>query len=102
MTPEAVHYGWAEEINAARQDTLLSAYAIHPERFVRKVPEPPLLPRKAWINPPSVKAEHEKASEVKLITPGDTGMLSELCEIDGNHYIEMAAVMQNLTKEVLH
>lgn len=102
MTPEAVHYGWAEEINAARQDTLLSAYAIHPERFVRKVPEPPLLPRKAWINPPPVKAVHEKASEVKLITPGDSGMLSELCEIDGNHYIEMAAVMQNLTKEVLH
>ncbi len=102
MTPEAVHYGWAKEIRAARQDTLLSAYALHPERFVRKAPEPPLLPCEAWINPPPAKAEHEKASEVKLITPGDTGMLSELCKIDGNHYIEMAVIMQNSTKEVLH
>ena len=102
MTPEAVHYGWAEEINAARQDTLLSAYALHPERFVRKAPEPPLLPREAWINPPPVKAVHEEVSEVKLFTPGDSGMLSELCKIDGNQYIEMAAIMQNSTKEVLH
>ena len=41
--------------NAARQDTLLSAYALHPERFVRKAPEPPLLPREAWINPSPVR-----------------------------------------------
>jgi putative transposase len=101
MTPEAVHYGWAKEINAARQDTLLSAYAMHPERFVRKAPKPPLLPNEAWINPPPAKAVHEEVSEVKLFTPGDR-MLSELLEIDGNHYIEMAAIMQNSTKEVLH
>ncbi len=102
MTPEAVHYGWAKEIRAARQDTLLLAYAMHPERFVRKAPEPPLLPSEVWINPPPVKAVHEEVSEVALFTPDDTGMLSELCEIDRNHYIEMAAIMQNSTKEVLH
>jgi len=102
MTPQAVHYGWAEEINAARQDTLLSAYALHPERFVRKAPEPPLLPREVWINPPPAKAVQEKVSEVRFFTPGDTGMLSELLEIDGNDNIEMAAIMQNSTKEVLH
>jgi len=102
MTPEAVHYGRAEEINTARQDTLLSAYALHPERFVRKTPVPPLLPSEVWINPPPAKVEHEKVSEVKLITPEDTGMLSELCKINENHHTEMAAIMQNSTKEVLH
>src|SRR2546428_841070 len=41
MTPEAVHYGRAPEIVAARQKTLLAAYALHPERFVRRPPSPP-------------------------------------------------------------
>ena len=29
-----------------------NAYAAHPERFVRKHPEPPKLPTAVWINPP--------------------------------------------------
>ena len=41
MTPESVHYGYAEQIREARGRTLLAAYAAHPERFVRKPPEPP-------------------------------------------------------------
>ena len=28
------------------------AYAAHPERFVRKPPQPPALPTEVWINPP--------------------------------------------------
>ena len=31
---------------------LSTAYAAHPERFVRKVPDPPALPTVAWINEP--------------------------------------------------
>ncbi len=30
----------------------MSAYAAHPERFVRKAPEPPALPTVAWMNRP--------------------------------------------------
>jgi len=29
-----------------------AAYAAHPERFVRKPPEPPNLPSGSWINKP--------------------------------------------------
>jgi putative transposase len=55
MTPYAVHHGLAPQIVAARQDTLLDAYARHPERFVRRAPRPPILPEEAWINPPARK-----------------------------------------------
>jgi putative transposase len=52
LTPATVHYGKAEQVVAMRQETLLAAYRAHPERFVRRPPQPPALPRQAWINPP--------------------------------------------------
>jgi putative transposase len=52
MTPEIVHRGRGEQVRAARQVVLTDAYAAHPERFVRKHPEPPKLPTAVWINPP--------------------------------------------------
>jgi len=55
MTPEAVHCGRAAEIVVARKQTLLAAYGLHPERFVRRPPSPPVLPSAAWINPPQGK-----------------------------------------------
>jgi putative transposase len=51
-TPADVHYGRAEIIRAQRGNVLNAAYAAHPERFVRKAPEPPALPTVAWINEP--------------------------------------------------
>ncbi len=51
-TPADVHYGRAELVRARRADVLSLAYAAHPERFVRKPPEPPQLPGPAWINRP--------------------------------------------------
>jgi len=44
MTPEVVHYGLAKEVFQARKKVLLAAYEAHPERFVRKVPAPLVLP----------------------------------------------------------
>ena len=52
MTPEMVHRGRAPEVRAQRATVLADAYAAHPERFVNKRPEPPLLPTAVWINPP--------------------------------------------------
>lgn len=52
MTPEAVHYGRADELYAARAAVLRQAYDTHPERFVNHLPVPPPLPTAAWINPP--------------------------------------------------
>jgi putative transposase len=52
-TPASVHYGHHESIRVARADVLAAAYTRHPERFVRKHPEPPTLPEAAWINRPA-------------------------------------------------
>ena len=52
MTPAAVHYGQSATLTAQRQATLKSAYAAHPERFVKGPPKPPQVPTAVWINPP--------------------------------------------------
>jgi putative transposase len=51
-TPADVHYGRAEAVRAKRAEVLTGAYLLHPERFVRKPPEPPALPTEVWINEP--------------------------------------------------
>jgi putative transposase len=51
-TPADVHYGRAGAVRAARAKVLTDAYVAHPERFVRKHPEPPALPGAVWINKP--------------------------------------------------
>jgi putative transposase len=52
MTPAAGHDGRADTMRDARQRVLMAAYVAHPERFVRKPPQPPILPHAVWINPP--------------------------------------------------
>lgn len=52
MTPDQVHYGQAGAVHAARTEILKKAYHTNPERFVRKMPEPPPIPTATWINPP--------------------------------------------------
>lgn len=54
LTPEALHYGFAKDIQIARGEILRAAYEAHPERFVKKVPVPPLVPGAAWINKPKL------------------------------------------------
>jgi putative transposase len=56
-TPADVHYGTAEAIRDKRSTVLTDAYTTHPERFVRKHPEPPRLPTGSWINPPPTESE---------------------------------------------
>jgi putative transposase len=52
MTPAAVHFGLAGPLHQQRQQVLAQAYAAHPERFVKGVPQPPALPEVVWLNPP--------------------------------------------------
>ncbi len=52
-TPWDVHTGAAPGVRDLRAAVLTGAYAAHPERFVRKPPEPPRLPGPAWINRPA-------------------------------------------------
>jgi hypothetical protein len=42
----------ADQRIADRAQVLASAYAAHPERFVRGLPQPPARPTEVWINPP--------------------------------------------------
>ena len=72
MTPAMVHYGQAEHVLAARQETLLAAFRAHPERFVRRPPQPPTLPRQAWINPPVEKSTPQDRPESTIVTPGNS------------------------------
>jgi putative transposase len=51
-TAADVHYGRAEAVRQQRAGVLDAAFAEHPERFVRRPPEPPELPTAAWINKP--------------------------------------------------
>ena len=52
-TPADVHYGRALGRRTFRARVLDTAYAAHPDRFVRKPPEPPRLPGAASINRPT-------------------------------------------------
>lgn len=52
MTPNQLHYGQADTVHAARQQTLDQAFRNNPERFVSKPPQPPAVPTAVWINPP--------------------------------------------------
>ncbi len=50
-----MHYGLAEEKIRKRAAVLQRAYAKHPERFPRGVPQPPALPKEVWINKPQTE-----------------------------------------------
>lgn len=60
LTPAVVHCGRAAGVMQTRQAALMSAYMLHPERFVKGTPAPPELPKAAWINKPN--AEEKKAA----------------------------------------
>ncbi len=58
--PVDVHYGRAEAVQAVRADVLAAAYERHPERFVRKHPQPRPLPAAAWINKPPAQNQQQQ------------------------------------------
>lgn len=60
LTPEAVHYGLAQDIQIARGEILRAAYELHPERFVKRTPVPPALPEAVWINKPKLIIDSEE------------------------------------------
>jgi len=71
MTPTAVHDGRASAVRDARQRVLRAAYAVHPERFVRKPPQPPMLPHAVWINPPKAQAASQDRAGAMISTADD-------------------------------
>ncbi len=59
MTPDQVHFGQADAVHAARQNTLNRAFQENRARFVNQTPKPPAKPTAAWINPPSRNADRQ-------------------------------------------
>jgi putative transposase len=53
LTPYEVHHGLADVTLRHRAEVLASAFAAHPERFVRRAPMPAAPPVAAWINKPT-------------------------------------------------
>ena len=53
LTPATVHDGLGEGVRDQRQQVLAAAYAAHPERFVRGVPQPAPLPQGGLDQPAS-------------------------------------------------
>jgi putative transposase len=53
LTPATVHYRQDQRVQAKRQQVLQTAYATHPERFVRGRPTVQKLPTAVWINKPN-------------------------------------------------
>jgi putative transposase len=80
FTPHDVHYGLAEAKRAQRARVLAEAFARHPERFPRGLPQPRAVPSAVWINPPATvgdptKAENPLTQESRtaaIVDPGAT------------------------------
>ena len=61
-----LHYGLTQAIRDKRAGVLDTAYAAHPERFVRKPPEPPKIPEISWINRPDPRKSTSGRFPVRL------------------------------------
>ena len=59
LTPESVHYGFAEEVLLKRKDVLLKAFEENPQRFRNRKPTLQNLPKSVWINKPDNIEEME-------------------------------------------
>lgn len=76
MTPATVHGGQTTRVAQTRKEALATAFHAHPERFVRGMPQPPVVPEAAWINKPKTETgEVVLAGNVPI--PGVLGYGSE-------------------------
>jgi putative transposase len=69
LTPADVHFGRVDHALALHEDALRTAFAAHPERFVRGLPRVASPPAAVWINPPA--SSFELGAAVALETPSD-------------------------------
>ena len=60
LTPESVHYGFADDILENRKKVLLNAFEKNPKRFRFKKPKLKNLPKSVWINKPDNIENKEK------------------------------------------
>lgn len=104
MTPAAVHDGQAATMRDARQRVLLTAYAAHPERFVRKLPQPPMLPHAVWINPPKKPSASQDGAGATISTADGprVALNVEGLDVVSKTVIVSPHTITTSTDEVLH
>jgi len=61
-TPASMHFGTADDVQAARTTVLNAAYAANPRRFCNRRPAAPKMPTIAWINKPAITNDTQKKS----------------------------------------
>ena len=104
MTPIAVHDGRASMVRDARQQVLSAAYAAHPERFVRKPPQPPILPHAVWINPPKEESVSQDRAGATISTEDDRRVALKLAGllVPSDPVIVSPHAITTQTDEVVH
>jgi putative transposase len=70
LTPYEVHNGLAQKRREQRAGVLRQAYERYPQRFVRGLPNPALLPTAAWINKPKENSATQNAEVTKSSMTG--------------------------------
>jgi putative transposase len=70
LKPYEVHYGLAEKRREQRAAVLEQAYERNPQRFVRGLPKPALVPVAAWINKPREMPRPESSAALISLTAG--------------------------------
>jgi hypothetical protein len=61
MTPAMLHCGEVEAGTPVHKLTSSAALEAHPQRFVRGMPRPPVVPEAAWINKPEINSSVSEA-----------------------------------------
>jgi putative transposase len=104
MTPAAVHDGRATTMRDARQRVLMTAYAAHPERFVRKPPQPPVLPHAVWINPPKKQSASQDGAGATISIADDprVALTGEGIGVVSETVVVSPYAVTTPTHEVLH
>ena len=104
MTPAAVHEGRAATMRDARQQVLSTAYAAHPERFVRKPPQPPRLPHTVWINPPKGESTSQNRAGATISIADDprVALNGEGIGVVSETVVVSPHTITTSTDEVLH
>jgi hypothetical protein len=104
MTPAAVHDGRAKTMRDARQQVLMTAYAAHPERFVRQPPQPPMLPHAVWINPPKEPSTSQDRTGATILTADDqrVALNVEVFGVVSETVVVSPYAITTPTDEVLH
>lgn len=82
LPPYIVHQGKTEAAVAARQQTVKTAAAMYPQRFVAGQPKPPRVPDVVWINAPlaadtvRAHADHQKVLLPSLLPKSVSNVLT--------------------------